>query len=329
MSYNTHLQQNNAELRSILDTVNALPEAGSGGAPAEPVLQEKNVTPTTSAQSVIPDSGYDGLSKVNVGAIPSEYIVPNGNLEITQNGSHNVTEYASVEVNVPSEDVSTVLTEQENLISELQELLRVKSSGGSGGGTDTRFVDCAMGTLTEVNDDTITKTRQYAFSHNSSLVTVNLPNLTSIEQSVFRYCSNLEAVYCPKLPGNLPAYVFQNCYKLKTVNVPNVIGMTTSVFQDCRQLERLELGNISSISGTNTFKNCTNLTTLIIRRTGTSATTLGNVNSFTGTPIESGTGYIYVPSALLDAYKTATNWSTYASQIRAIEDYPDICGGGA
>ena len=39
------------------------------------------------------------------------------------------------------------------------------------------------------------------------------------------------------------------------------------------------------------------------------------------------TGYIYVPRALVNSYKAATNWSTFASQIRAIEDYPDITGG--
>ena len=33
------------------------------------------------------------------------------------------------------------------------------------------------------------------------------------------------------------------------------------------------------------------------------------------------TGYIYVPRALVDSYKSATNWSTYASQFRALEDY--------
>lgn len=35
----------------------------------------------------------------------------------------------------------------------------------------------------------------------------------------------------------------------------------------------------------------------------------------------SGTGYIYVPRALVDTYKAATNWSTIADQFRALEDY--------
>ena len=35
----------------------------------------------------------------------------------------------------------------------------------------------------------------------------------------------------------------------------------------------------------------------------------------------------YVPTSLVEAYKSATNWSACAEQIRAIEDYPEITGG--
>lgn len=49
---------------------------------------------------------------------------------------------------------------------------------------------------------------------------------------------------------------------------------------------------------------------------------LPNVNVLSATPISSGTGYVYVPDDLVDQYKVATNWATYASQIKGLSELP-------
>ena len=119
-------------------------------------------------------------------------------------------------------------------------------------------------------------------------------------------------------------YGLAGCTKLTSVVLPAVRRTEGNSMTGCSALTKADFSNLQTIRYS-TFYNNKNLIALIIRRHA--VTTLDNTtNVFKNTPIESGTGYIYVPSDMVSNYKAATNWSTYANQIRAIEDYPDITG---
>lgn len=99
---------------------------------------------------------------------------------------------------------------------------------------------------------------------------------------------------------------------------------TTIADHGCRgriHLTKVVMPNVETIQSY-AFYSCTALETVVIDTD--TVPTLKNVNAFQYTPIANGAGYIYVPASLVDSYKTASNWSNYAAQFRAIEDYPDI-----
>lgn len=107
--------------------------------------------------------------------------------------------------------------------------------------------------------------------------------------------------------NKIPEGFFRNINK-NNGQFKNVINLTIN-------------GDIISIGGT-AFRECDDLIKLVLN--SNEVPTLVNVNAFLLTPITEGTGYIYVLDSLLDNYKSATNWSTYATQIKPISELGGI-----
>ena len=193
--------------------------------------------------------------------------------------------------------------------------------------------------ITEISSSSATSIGSYAFYSCSELTTTDFPAATSIGSYAFQYCRSLTTANFP-IVTSIGSYAFQSCRSLTTTNFPIVTSIETSAFQSCRSLTTTNFPAATSIEssafqscgglttidfpvatsiGASAFRSCSELKSLLLRNN--KVCTLSNTNAFNSTPISSGTGYIYVPSALIEQYKTSTNWSTYAAQFRALEDY--------
>jgi hypothetical protein len=188
-----------------------------------------------------------------------------------------------------------------------------------------------MRTVTEYKENRITKVGVNAFIKCTELTTVDIPEVVTIGGSAFSGCSKLTSVNAPNA-SSIDTNAFIRCIALEKVCFPaltvatgNYLNGNQGFLGYCTALKYVDLPVCTTIHGYS-FNGSTSLTTLILRNDA-QVCTLQNINAFDSTPISEGTGYIYVPASLADSYKSATNWSTYAAQIRAIEDYSDICGG--
>ena len=104
---------------------------------------------------------------------------------------------------------------------------------------------------------------------------------------------------------------------LTTVNLPKCTSIGDSAFNSCTNLTTVNLPKCTSIDNY-AFNYCNNLTTIIL--SNNQIVTLKDIRAFNNSSIANGTGYIYVPDNLVDSYKTATNWSTYANQIKPLSE---------
>lgn len=195
-----------------------------------------------------------------------------------------------------------------------------------GGGTEL-IEQLILGELTEYHSDVAGTLTASAFEGLKKLVSVSLPNITYTNGYVFNNCTALVNVDLPRVT-RVSAYVFAGCAALKRLVMPSTSIFGPLTCKGCTSLELADLGTAENIYP-NSFDGCTALTALIFRTHKVCMTTQNQ--TFSNNPIAGGTGYIYVPADQVEAYRAAEFWSAFAGQIRAIEDYPEICGaeGGA
>lgn len=205
-------------------------------------------------------------------------------------------------------------------------------------------------TLTEFSDDTlttigpyafygwdlesvdlpnVTKLGDYSFSL-SGLPEVNFPNVSTIGMYAFESCPSLAEVNMPELTEATGPRPFSRCNALKVIKLPKLAKTSYEFLLRNDNLETVILPSVTEIASC-TFERCYSLTAVILP--GETVCKLLNKDAFSNAYHYLGTvnatfnpeglkdGYIYVPSALIEEYKAATNWSNYATQFRALEDY--------
>ena len=156
---------------------------------------------------------------------------------------------------------------------------------------------------------------------NVGISTLTLPKVTTVGKQCIKSCTSLTSVSLPLLETAGDEFLNSNT-KLTDVSLPKITTFGSNAFSSCLSLTKITLPKVTSINGSYLCSGCTALTAFVITNEEQVCTLSSTSSCFANTPIKSGTGYIYVPDALVDSYKTATNWSTFASQIKPLSELP-------
>ena len=187
------------------------------------------------------------------------------------------------------------------------------------------FAGCTQMALTKL-PDRLTTIPDGAFASCDKLMLDSLPsNLTSIGSYAFKYATNMTlSKGFPDSLTSIGSDAFISCENLVITKIPSgVTEIKSWTFKECTALSEITCeGAITSI-GSYAFNQCSNLSQFVLPNI-TKVPTLSNTNAFGSTLIATGAGYIYVPDVLVDSFKSASNWSTYAEQIRPISSLNNI-----
>ena len=191
-----------------------------------------------------------------------------------------------------------------------------------------------------------------AFRYCSNIDIFNAPVCTSVWIGALQDCTNLRIVNLPLVNYTGGAYgysVFAGCSSiqeltigdvsnnifngnyghfnetLKYVKVNNWVSIPYNTFKSCPELETAHFPLCSSSIGSFAFSGCSKLKSLILDADAVPSLW---ANAFDNTPISDSSylgyfGSIYVKTSMVEAFKTAANWSTFSDRITSIDNLPN------
>ena len=133
--------------------------------------------------------------------------------------------------------------------------------------------------------------------------------------AVFMQCNSITNVTIPNSVTSIGEYAFNDCDNLTSIEIPNSVSVIESyAFASNHSLTSVTIGDGITIIGDYAFNSCSQL-----RNVTLSATTPPSVGQDAFTSCASGLN-IYVPCESVNAYVSATNWSTYQNKINGYGD---------
>ena len=162
----------------------------------------------------------------------------------------------------------------------------------------------------------VTKIGGYLLRNSNSLPHITFPNsVTEILGYVMANCQSIDEIIIPDAVTSLSGYTFDTCLTAQKLVIGNGITAIPNNFAStCYSLIKITFpAGITSI-GASAFANCQGVITYDFTAC-TAVPTLANTNAFTGIKANC---KIQVPASLVDEWKAATNWATYADYIEGV-----------
>ena len=147
-------------------------------------------------------------------------------------------------------------------------------------------------------------------------------NVVAIDASTFMGCKSLTTITIPDSVTWIGYYAFRECSSLTNVTIPSsVTFIQDGTFYGCESLTSITIPNSVTEMEDSVFYDCYNLKEVYCKATTPPCIGVNNFNYYSNVyPLIRPIGCtIYVPTGSVAAYKSAENWSSYASYIRGYD----------